>query len=151
MALAAAQVADRVAAILVAAATAASSRVFTSRTWPLAEAELPALRVYVDAEQIEPETIDYPYLQKHSAAVRVQGSVQASADIDDAMHNLAEQVLSALFGTQANAQLQPLTNVYMTASEIDRAVIDGPADVGQITVGLAVQFRTFSNNPSTLV
>lgn len=152
MALAAAQAVDRVAAILAAAGTNAGARVYTSRSWPLAEADLPALLVFAEGETVTAASIDWPWIEQHDLAVRVQGHVQHSSTLDDQMNNLAEQVLGALFGTQANAQLQPLTNVGMTCTEIDRLMLsDGPADVGQVTVSLGVRFHTLANNPSTLI
>ena len=152
MALAAAQAVDRVAAILAAAGTPASSRVYTARSWPLAESELPALLVFAEGEPITPVTVDYPWLQQHDLQVRVQGYLRDSDTLDDEMNGLAESVLSALFGTQANAQLQPLTGVYMTCTSIDRFMGKvGPADAGQVTVSLGVRFHTASNQPSTLV
>lgn len=152
MALASSQIVDRVAEILSAAGTAASTRVYTSRAWPLSEADLPAILVYAEGETVTPGGIDWPWIEQHDLSVSARGHVQASADMDDVLNDLAEEVLQALFGTQANAQLQPLTNVGMTCSEIDRVMLnDGPADIGQVTVSLAVRFHTYANNPSVLI
>lgn len=152
MALAAAQCVDRVAAILASGSTAAGPRVYTSRVWPLAEAELPALLVFAEGETVTAASIDYPWLQRHDLAVRVQGYCRNTESLDDEMNGLAESVLQALFATQANAELQPLTSVTMTCTEIDRFMSKlGPADVGQVTVSLDVQFHTASNNPASLI
>jgi hypothetical protein len=151
VALASAQVVDKVAALLAAGATSAGARVYTSRFWPLARAELPAMRVYADDERIERVGIDYPWLQQHSLLVLVDAFVVASADLDDAMHNLVESTLGVLFGTQAAAQLSPLVGCDMQAAGIEREVEQlGGADVGRVRLTLQINFHTASNAPGTL-
>lgn len=172
--LASAIVIDRIAAILVAAGTVAGASVFTSRTWPLAESELPAITVLADDEQIQANGFEWPWVQAHTLSVRVAGHLRASADLDDAMHTLAEQVLGALFASAPTARLEPLnaaetlelnfvspTPVYrteqiagvaMSCTGIERQLLtEGPADIGQITVSLSVQFHTLANNPSEIL
>lgn len=152
MTLAAAQCVDRVAAILAAGGTAAGARVYTSRAWPLAESELPALLVYAQGETVTASSIDYPWIEQHDLAVRVQGYCRHTESLDDELNDLAEDVLQALFATQASAELQPLTGVVMSCTEIDRFMAKlGPADVGQVTVSLGVRFHALSNNPSSLI
>lgn len=152
MALASAQVIDKIASILAAAGTAAGSRVYTSRYWPLGTSDLPALRVYADDEIITRATNDYPWAQQHELAAVVDGFVTASTDLDDAMHSLAEGVLGALFASQSTAQLSPLTGIDMVPASIGRAVEtqDG-ADVGRVRMGLAIQYHTAVNAPGTLI
>jgi len=152
MALAATQCVAQIAAILAAAGTVAGARVYTSRNWPLAESELPALLVHADTEILTAATLEYPWIDAHELEVRVQGYVRATETLDADINALAEQILTSLFATQATAQLQPLVGVEMRCSEIERFATNiGPADAGQATVTLALRFHTPSNAPQTLV
>jgi hypothetical protein len=152
MALAAAQCVTQIAALLVAAGTVAGARVYTNRNWPLSEDDLPALLVHADTETLTAATLEYPWLDAHELEVRVQGYVRATETLDDEINALAEQVLNALFTTQAAAQLSPLVGVEMRCSEIERFATNvGPADAGQAAVTLALRFHTPSNAPQTLV
>lgn len=152
MALASAQVVDKVAAILAAAGTSMSTRVYTSRFWPLALAELPAARVYVDTERVERVGLDYPWVQRHSLIVLIDAFVTAVADLDDAMHNLVEAILQALFGTQSAVSLSPLVGCDMQLAGVDRSVQQlGGADVGLARVELTINFHTGCSAPGTLI
>jgi len=152
MALASAQVVDRVAAILVAAGTSMSSRVHTSRFWPLAASELPAARVYADSERVERVGIDYPWLERHSLVLLVDAFVTAAADLDDAMHNLTESILAALFGTQSASSLSPLVGCDMQLAGVDRSVEQlGGADVGLARIEIGINFHVACNAPGTLI
>lgn len=151
MALASAQVVDKIADLLAAGATAAGTRVYTSRFWPLAAADLPAMRVYADDERIERAGIGYPWTARHTLLVLVDSFVMAVADLDDAMHNIVEQALGVLFGTQAAAQLSPLVGCDMQPVAIERSVEQfGGADVGRARLALQINFHTASNAPGTL-
>lgn len=151
MALASAQVVDKVAALLVAATTAAGSKVYTSRAWPLPDADLPAIRVYADEEEIQPAGVTFPALQRHELTVYVCGYCKATSDLDDAMNGLAAQALSALFASVATTRLSPL-NCTTQAKRIERDMTtEGEAAVGRITVSLLVQFNTRNNAPETIL
>jgi hypothetical protein len=95
MALAAAQVVDALAARLAPQALGAGG-VRTSRLWPWAEAELPAVRLFAADEQVEISTIG-EQINRHTLAVDAQYTLRAVADADDAMHALAEAGLALLF------------------------------------------------------
>lgn len=150
MTLASAQVIDAVVTRL-SGNTPASTRVYPSRLWPLAEADLPAWRVSAGDEEIEPETVHYPAILLHRLPVRCEGYVKANADADDAMHLMAEQALAALYGSQANTALG--LNVQSNhPARIERDVVsEGQANLGRITVELAIKYRTAANAPGTII
>ena len=125
MALASAQVIDAVVTRL-SGNTPASTRVYASRLWPLAEADLPAWRVSA-------------------------GDEKANADADDAMHAMAEQALTALYDTQPHATLG-LSVQSNHPARIERDVVsEGQANLGRITVELSIKYRTAANQPGTLI
>jgi hypothetical protein len=152
MPLASAQVVDAIAARISGLALA-GTRVYTSRAWPLDESQLPAWRVVAADEDIEPATVHVPALQKHRLQVELLGYCQAVADVDDALHALASQALTALFNAPgAPDALSAMTKVILTLRRIERALqSEGAATLGLITVTLRAEFHTRSNAPDTLI
>lgn len=136
MALAAAQVVDALAARVATQAGLGAGGVKTSRTWPWAEADLPACRVFALEEQAQLVTQDG--LHQHSLDVAVQYTVRATADLDDAMHAQAAAGLARLFAATAPYGLQLAGIGRDTATE-------GDAAVGQITLRVNA---TFFANPA---
>lgn len=142
MALAAAQVIDALAARLVPVALS-GGRVFTSRTWPLTEAELPAWRVTAEDESTSRQYVGQT-INDHTLTVSCVGIVRAVADLDDAMHALAAQGMTALFAPPEPYQLQ--------LESISRATsTEGEAAVGTITVSLTARFAVDQAAPETLL
>lgn len=142
MALAAAQVVDALAARLVPMA-ATGGRVYTSRLWPLAEADLPAWRVTAGSENTE--LVDLTgAVQEHALEVLAECSTRAVADVDDALHALAAAGLALLFaGTPPyGLQLQSIERELAT---------EGEAAVGRIRLRLAALFHTAPSAPETLI
>ena len=141
MALAAAQVVDALAA-RVAAQTAVSGRVKTSRTWPWSEAELPACRIFAADERVEPA--DLSGINQHTLLVDVQYSALAVADLDDALHALAASGQTLLFAPVAPYGLQ-LTGISR------QLATEGEAAIGQITLQVAATFFVNQAAPETIL
>lgn len=137
MALAAAQVIDAVAARLLAVFPGA---VFTDRAWPIVT--LPAWRVLAGDESIAPMTVHG--LQQHDLEVELIGVVRAVDAVDDAMHALASQAITALN--------TPSPVLGFTLTGIGRA-LQGEAEAthGQITLRGLVSFATAPAAPDTLI
>ncbi len=150
MALAAAQAIDAVVA-LISSAPGMSGRVFPSRMWPLAWAQLPAWRVIAADESVDTIGANFPAQEQHDLMVTAQGFARATASLDDALHALAEGALGALFATAASTRLSPL-NCAMSLTGIQRDLVtEGEASLGRITLLLRVRFLTFNNAPATIV
>jgi hypothetical protein len=141
MALAAAQVVDALAALVVPQLTA--DRVKTSRTWPWTEAELPAARVFITAEPIERVTLGAA-INAHTLNVDVQYTARATADLDDTLNALAAAGKALLFaGT-------PPYGLEITG--IDRQLAtEGESAVGQITLQLQCLFHAAPSAPETIL
>ena len=142
MALAAAQVVDVLAARIAAQATLGAGGVRTSRTWPWAEADLPACRIYAVDEQVELVTQDP--INAHTMGVDVQYTVRATADLDDAMHVQASAGLALLFAGARPYGLQH------TGISRDPAT-EGEAAVGRITLQLSTLFHVAPAAPETIL
>jgi hypothetical protein len=140
MALAAAQVIDAIAARLV-PMVATGGRVYTSRTWPLGEADLPAWRVTAEGEDVTRATIDG--LNDHSLVVRARAAARATSDIDDTLHALAASGLALLFADPVPYGLQ--------LERIDRDLsTEGEAAVGVISLDMRAQFFVAPATPETI-
>jgi len=142
MALAAAQVIDALAARLVPVALSAG-RVYTSRTWPLTEADLPAWRVTAEDESAVRQYVGQS-INEHTLSVACTGYVRAVADLDDAMHALAAQGMTALFAAPAPYDLQ-LDSISRSMST------EGESAVGFITVNVTARFAADQAAPETLL
>jgi hypothetical protein len=142
MALAAAQVVDAVAALLV-PMVATGGRVYTSRTWPLAEADLPAWRVTAEDEVVEIEALDGSE-QTHQLSIEATCSTRAVADLDDALHALAAAGLALLFA--------PMPPYGLTLQAIGRSLAtEGEAAVGRVTLSLNAIYLTAPAAPETIL
>lgn len=140
MALAAAQVVDAIAALLV-PMTATAGRVYTSRAWPLAEADLPAWRVTAEGEDVTRATVDG--LNEHSLTVRARAVARATADLDDTLHALAASGLALLFAAPVPYGLQ--------LQAIDRALTtEGEAAVGAIALDMRAVYWVAPATPETI-
>lgn len=153
MALAAAQIVDAIAARLKGnGITPAGVRVYTSRAWPLADDQLPAWRVTAEDEVIEAETMHYPAILTHELTVELEGTVRATANVDDAMHAMAASAMATLFGTEAASSLAPLQIAEMLPTGIRRLFsTQGEAVLAQVVVTLQVIFRTSMTDPETII
>lgn len=141
MALAAAQVIDALAARIVPLA-ATGGRVHTSRAWPLSEADLPAWRVIASDEQVERAQIGG--VNQHLLEVTAAAFVRSVADIDDAMHSLAEGALALLFASPVPYGLQLVG--------IDRELTtENEAAMGRVGLRMRAMFYVDPAQPGTIL
>jgi hypothetical protein len=141
MALAAAQVVDALAAKLV-PMPATAGRVYTSRTWPLTEALLPAWRVTAENESVEES--DIHGVNEHTLRINARAFVRVTADLDDALHALAASGLALLFAGNPPHALQ--------LEGIDRQLAtEGEAALGAITLEMSATFLVDPSAPETIL
>lgn len=140
MALAAAQVIDALAARLV-PMVATGGRVYTSRTWPLAESDLPAWRVTAEDESVAPAMTEP--VNEHRLQINARAFVRATADLDDAMHTLAAAGLALLFAA-------PVPHGLQLDSIVRQLSTEGEAAVGVITLRLRTTFWVDPAQPETI-
>lgn len=142
MALAAAQVvAELVTRLQGVAAT--GGRVHPSRTWPLADADLPAWRVYVDDEPTEQVGMDGD-IHRHTPTIACRAYTSATVDLDEALNDLAAAGLAALFAAPRPHALE------LTA--INRGMArEGEAKLGTVTLLVRVEFYAAASAPETIL
>lgn len=142
MALAAAQVVDALAARLAPQALGPGG-VRTSRLWPWAESDLPAVRVFVVDEAVQLSTVGRS-INQHTLGVDVQYTLRATADADDAMHALAEAGLALLFA-------EPLPHGLQLVGINRETTSDGEAAVARITLQLQCLFFADPVDPGVIL
>jgi hypothetical protein len=132
----------------IAAATAAGDRVYTDRLFPLTEEKVPALRLYVQQEDISPETVHFPVLQKHELTIGVEHCDRAVSGIDDVIAALQLETALAVFDTLPHATLG-INGLQLTERGSGPLLPIEGADVqiAQRTTQLNAQYRTFANAP----
>lgn len=141
MALAAAQVIDAIAARLV-PLSATGGRVYTSRAWPLAEADLPAWRVTAEDEAVEPAAVPEP-INAHTLDIAARAFARAASNLDDALHALAAGGLALLFAPTVPYGLELVGLQRQLSTE-------GEASVGVITLRLRATYWVNPAAPETI-
>lgn len=141
MALAAAQVVDAIAARL-APMAATGGRVYTSRTWPLAESGLPAWRVTAEDEQVDNAMLGGTNV--HTLEIAAEAAARATQDLDDTLHALAAAALPLIFADPVPYELQ-LTGIGR------RMASEGEAAVGAITLRLRASYYVEPAVPETIL
>lgn len=142
MALAAQQVvAELVSRLTPVAATA--GRVYPSRTWPLADADLPAWLVYVDSEPVDQQALDGD-LHMHSPTIACRAVTAATADLDVALNALAAAGIAALFAEPRRWGLR--------LAGINRAMASqGESRLGTVTLLVQCDFIAAVTAPETIL
>jgi hypothetical protein len=136
----------------VAAATDAADRVYTDRLFPLTEGKLPALRIYQQQDDVTPETVHFPVLEKHELTIGVEHCAAEASGIDDVLADLLLQTKQAVFDTLPHATLG-INGLVLT--ERGTGPLE-PADgaeiqIAQRTLHLNAQYRSFANAPEVFV
>ncbi len=141
MTLAAAQVIDTLAALLVPMVTT-GGRVFTSRAWPIGDGEFPAWRVTAEDEVVEPATLGGA--NQHRLVVVAKAYARAVNDLDDVLHGLAEVGLGLLFASG------PLYDLQLEGIERDMPD-DAEAACGTVTLRLRALYFVDPAIPGTIL
>ena len=128
-------------------------RVFTSRAWPLSEAQLPAWRVSAPDQSVEPLTIHPDARQSHDADILLEGYVRGTETLDDDLDALTTEALEAIFATAPPADdLASLTRLHLRLKRIESSMeAAGEAALGAVSVTLKAEFHTRASAPQTIL
>lgn len=129
--------------------TTTGARVYPSRIQPLADANLPCLRVYLDEEDISLETVhDDPLLQR-AAVLRVECCAKAVASLDSTLDTMLAEVETAIatapdptFGGLLKTRPQPAS----IAVDLDEG-LEKPVGIAALTYRIA--YFTAASTPAT--
>lgn len=130
-----------------------STRVFQSRLRPLVDADLPALRIYTDSEQVNNAvTIGFPNRQERRLTVRVEAVVKSTSNFDDTLDTIAKECETALNASTSAYTAGGLAKGGIT---LDRIEIEHDAEtdkpVGIARMDFEALYFTLSNAPDVAV
>lgn len=126
--------------------TTTGSRVYANRLQPLADANLPGLRVFMDEEEVEVLTIHAPYMQDRKLSLIVECCAKANTTLDDTLDGSSKEVEAALSGgITLSGQVLPCVYAGM---QFDDALADKPVGVKRLR--FFVTYTAMSNAPDVL-
>ena len=124
--------------------TTTGSRVFSSRVYPLEDADLPALLVLTELESTETQTIHAPRVLQRIVFVDITGVAKAVADLDDTLDLIAKEVEVAMATTSALNGIAKLVGPPQT-----EITLTGSAEkpTGRVRIRYAIDYFTADNAP----
>lgn len=124
-----------------------ASRVYANRLHPLTDAELPALRLYLDEEQAERITVHSPAILARTLTLVVEACAKAASGLDNTLDQISKEVETALSNgfTVAGRTLECTYSGMTFQDEIG----DKPIGVKRMT--FSIPFESAANAPDTLI
>lgn len=122
------------------------SRVYANRLMPMADANVPGLRIALDSEESNVLTMHQPHTQDRTLNLVVECCAKAATGLDDTLDQISKEVETALSAgiTISGINLQVLY-AGMTFSD---ELIDKP--VGIKALRFAIPFAAMNNAPDVL-
>lgn len=126
--------------------TTTGSRVYANRLQPLADANLPGLRVFMDEEESTPLTVHSPHMQERRLAMIVECCAKAVTTLDDTLDASSKEVEVALSGgiTIGGKWL----DAQYAGMQFDDAQADKPVGVKRLR--FLITYMAASNAPDVL-
>jgi hypothetical protein len=132
------------AAALLTGLTTTGPRVYQSRVYPLAEGQLPALRVWTRDESIEQAAFGgAARAQVRTLTLVVEACAKAGTDLDDTLDTMAKEVEVALAGATFTALAK---DCQLADTEIE-LVGEGEQPLGVARLAFRVLYMTAANAP----
>lgn len=127
--------------------TTSGARVYANRTYPLTDANLPGLRVFLNDENVETDTIHTPPVQSRSVQLVVECCAKDNATLDSTCDTMQGEVETAIAGglSISGKTLYPL----LVGSRYDFEAAATPVGVKRLVFD--TEFFTLANAPGTLI
>ncbi|PIQ26132.1 hypothetical protein COW64_12365 [bacterium (Candidatus Blackallbacteria) CG18_big_fil_WC_8_21_14_2_50_49_26] len=126
--------------------TTTSTRVYANRLQPMADANLPGLRVFLDEEEVDALTMHSPYMQDRRVAMIVECCAKAITTLDDTLDASSKEVEAALSGgITLSGKVLPCVYAGM---QFDDALADKPVGVKRLR--FFITYTAMSNAPDVL-
>lgn len=127
--------------------TTTGSRVYPNRLQPMTDANLPGLRVFMDQEEAQPLGLHSPRLDERSVQIIVEACAKASANLDDTLDQISQEVEGALAsGITIGAVNLPVQYLGM---QFDDDLADKP--VGVKRMRFSVTYTAMNDAPDVLI
>jgi hypothetical protein len=124
--------------------TTTGSRVFASRIYPMADANLPGLTLYAAEETCEIATLSTPRRSERELRLIVEGRAKAVSGLDDTLDTICTEVEKAL---AADPTLNGLANDHWLQRTSMELVGDGEQPVGIVTLEFTVRYDVAETTP----
>lgn len=126
--------------------TTSGARVYTNRLMPMADANLPGLRIYADEESAAPLSIHAPRLVDRQLTLVVECCAKNATVLDDVLDQMSKEVEIALAsGITVGGTNLPV--VYEGMS-FDDDLTDKPVGVKRLR--FSIEYSAMSNAPDVL-
>lgn len=126
--------------------TTSGARIYANRIQPMADANLPGLRVYADEETAEAQTMHAPHLQERTLRLVVECCAKSTTALDDTLDLMSKEVEIALA-----AGITFSSRVYVpvyAGMSFDDEQSDKP--VGVKRLNFSITYACMNNAPDTL-
>lgn len=137
------QIRERIATNVTGLATT-GSRVYQSRVYPMASANMPGLLVYSTSEDSEIDAMGATGVLNRVLNISIEGYVKTITEFDDKIDDICKEVETAMAGDQKINGLAK--NSFLQSTEIEFSG-DGDQPIGVVTLNYVVQYRTATNAP----
>ena len=137
------QIRERVATMLTGLSTTGSN-VFQSHVYPLENADLPALCIYTQDEEIEVGAMGDPRVCHSTMTLIVDGYAQTSSNLDDQLDQIGKEVQVAMAGDVDINNL--VKDSYLSSVDISYSG-EGTSPIGVIRHNYSVLYRYAENAP----
>jgi hypothetical protein len=126
--------------------TTTGTRVYRERLYQLRAADLPGLRIYCGAEQVEPDRLGAIHGQQRDMDLMVEGLARATSDLDETLDDICAEVEAALatditLGGKAKV-------LYLAGIDDPEQSDDGDVPAGLVRLKFRVQYRTLNTTPT---
>lgn len=125
-----------------------TTHVFANRLYALADADLPALRIFLDNESVDELSVNRPATQERRIDIVVECCAKSSsATLDDTCDQMQLEVEKALYAgiTVGGRTLYPV----LTESAYDDAI--GLTPVAVKRLGFSIEYHALANAPDSLI
>lgn len=126
---------------------ATGSRVYRSRVYPMASAELPGLCIYTTTEAAQPEIMRAPRRLVRDLSVIVEAYAVATDDVDGTLDDIAAQVEAAIGADPTLGGKVRRVHVAQTETMLTG---EGEKPIGVLRLTFAAEYATYENQPETL-
>lgn len=124
------------------------SRLFASRVYPIASANLPGLAIYTSDENTEYVTMGSDRTQFRRLSVNVEVYVQGNAGYDDSLDTICSEIEVALYSDLTRGGYAKDTKITAMDAEFSG---DGDQPVARATLRVEVEYATQESDPTTAV
>ncbi len=126
--------------------TTTTSHAYANRLQPMADANLPGLRIFMDSEEASSLTVHSPQMLERVVQIVVECCAKASTALDDALDQISKEVETALAsGITISGTVLPITYLGM---QFDDDLADKPIGVKRLRFSIA--YTAMNNAPDVL-